>query len=163
MAIAPVDHAPDLLRRAIVCIADRDLEQRLRDGLAGAGYQTSCTSSLSSVGEQLAADEPAVVISDDRQHDWLRDVVDLVRARPLSRPVVLLSADKADEFLAKRPHSLVVAFDPLGTVAAAFRLSGMPSTAILDRQGEIRFRHVGYTEKTLEKFRSEVLLLLGES
>jgi thiol-disulfide isomerase/thioredoxin len=70
---------------------------------------------------------------------------------------------KADQFLASRPHTMTIAFDPQGKAAEAFRLKGMPSTIIVDRHGNIRFTHMGYTEKTLAQFRSEVLQLLGES
>jgi thiol-disulfide isomerase/thioredoxin len=69
---------------------------------------------------------------------------------------------KADQFLATRPHTMTVAFDPQGKTAEAFKVKGMPSTMVLDRHGNIRFTHMGYTEKTLAQFRSEVLALLGE-
>jgi cytochrome c biogenesis protein CcmG, thiol:disulfide interchange protein DsbE len=81
--------------------------------------------------------------------------------------VVAVNVDEqrrdADRFLAERPHTMAVAFDPQGKAAEAFNLKGMPSTVLVDRHGEIRFTHMGYTEKTLAQFRSEILLLLGES
>ena len=70
---------------------------------------------------------------------------------------------KADQFLASRPHTMTIAFDPQGKAAEAFKLKGMPSTIVIDRRGNIRFTHMGYTEKTLTQFRAEVLQLLGES
>ena len=70
---------------------------------------------------------------------------------------------KADQFLASRPHTMTIAFDPQGKAADAFKLKGMPSTIVIDRRGNIRFTHMGYTEKTLAQFRAEVLQLLGES
>jgi DNA-binding NarL/FixJ family response regulator len=100
MTTPPVDHAPDLLWRVVVCIVDPDLNERLKDGLQSAGYLASSTPSLRSVGEQLAAQEPAVVIFDDRQPDWIRCISDLMLVRPMDRPVVLHSGDNADEFLA---------------------------------------------------------------
>lgn len=69
---------------------------------------------------------------------------------------------KADQFLSARPHTMTVAFDPQGKVAEAFKLRGMPSTILVDRRGTIRFTHMGYTEKTLAQFRSEILQLVGE-
>lgn len=81
--------------------------------------------------------------------------------------VVAVNVDEdrrsADQFLVARPHTMTVAFDPQGKAAEAFKLKGMPSTIILDRRGSIRFTHMGYTEKTLAQFRSEILQLLGES
>jgi thiol-disulfide isomerase/thioredoxin len=68
----------------------------------------------------------------------------------------------ADQFLESRPHTVLVAFDPRGIAAQAFGLKGMPSTILIDRRGRIRFTHMGYTEKTLAQYRSEILQLLGE-
>lgn len=68
----------------------------------------------------------------------------------------------ADAFLARRPHTLTVVFDPQGRAAAAFRLQGMPSTVLLDREGTVRVTHMGYTEKTIAQYRAEILALLGE-
>jgi thiol-disulfide isomerase/thioredoxin len=81
--------------------------------------------------------------------------------------VVAVNVDEdrhsADQFLLTRPHTMTVAFDPQGKAAEAFKLKGMPSTILVDRRGNIRFTHMGYTEKTLAQFRAEVLQLLGES
>ena len=68
----------------------------------------------------------------------------------------------ADSFLEVRPHTMPVVFDPKGRAAEAFTLQAMPSTLILDRTGRVRFRHMGYTEKTIAQYRAEVLQLLKE-
>ena len=69
----------------------------------------------------------------------------------------------ADRFLADRPHTLTVLFDPNGGSATAFGLGGMPSSFVVDREGRVRFAHTGYTPATLEDYRREVLSLLRES
>ena len=69
----------------------------------------------------------------------------------------------ADAFLSGRPHTLMVLFDPAGRSPEAFKVKGMPSGILLDRQGRIRITHMGYTEKTLDRYREEILSLLGES
>jgi thiol-disulfide isomerase/thioredoxin len=68
----------------------------------------------------------------------------------------------ADAFLAERPHMMPVLFDPRGTTATAFGIKGMPSSVIVDRHGAVRFAHMGYTEKTLEQYRAEIMQLLDE-
>lgn len=68
----------------------------------------------------------------------------------------------ADAFLAAHPHTMTVALDARGAAAQAFELKAMPSTIVLDRSGQVRFTHQGYTEKTIAQFRSEVLQLLAE-
>ena len=68
----------------------------------------------------------------------------------------------ADAFLAAHPHTMPVLLDPKGAAATAFNIRGMPSSVILDRAGDIRFTHMGYTERTLESMRRELSTLLSE-
>lgn len=68
----------------------------------------------------------------------------------------------ADSFLGARPHTMPVVFDPKGRAAEAYALAAMPSALVLDRSGQVRFRHMGYTEKTIGQYRTEVLQLLKE-
>jgi thiol-disulfide isomerase/thioredoxin len=68
----------------------------------------------------------------------------------------------ADAFLASRPHVMPVLFDPTGESALAFRIRGMPSSVVIDRTGNIRFTHMGYSSKILDRYQSEINLLLSE-
>ena len=68
----------------------------------------------------------------------------------------------AEAFLAQFPHSMTIALDDKGVAAQAFDLQGMPSSILVDRQGKVRFVHMGYTEKTLAQYRSEIGQLLAE-
>ena len=68
----------------------------------------------------------------------------------------------ADAFLAARPHVMPVLMDPTGAAAQAFAVKAMPSSALIDRHGVIRFVHTGYSEKTLAEYRLELTTLLGE-
>ena len=69
----------------------------------------------------------------------------------------------ADAFLSQYPHSMTVAFDSKGVSAQAFDLQGMPSSLIIDRAGRVRFTHMGYTDKTIAQFRTEITQLLTEA
>ena len=86
---------------------------------------------------------------------------------PKGLAVIAVNVDEQQKnaytFLEKYPHTMTIAFDPKGAVAAAFKLEAMPSTMIVDRSGHIRFTHQGYTEKTIGQFRTEVLQLLAEN
>jgi cytochrome c biogenesis protein CcmG/thiol:disulfide interchange protein DsbE len=68
----------------------------------------------------------------------------------------------ADAFLASRPHVMPVLFDPKGESALAFRIRGMPSSVVIDRVGNIRFTHIGYSLKVLDSYHTEINLLLSE-
>jgi len=71
--------------------------------------------------------------------------------------------DAAEEFLKARPHQMLVAFDPKGRAPEAFGVGGMPSSYLIDRQGRIRFAHMGFTASTATAYRREIDLLLAEA
>jgi thiol-disulfide isomerase/thioredoxin len=57
------------------------------------------------------------------------------------------SRDAAEQFLAQHPAPFRVAFDPAGTTAEAYHVSGMPSTYLVAPNGEIRYSHIGFDSK----------------
>jgi cytochrome c biogenesis protein CcmG/thiol:disulfide interchange protein DsbE len=65
--------------------------------------------------------------------------------------VVAINLDKtrdlAGRFLQKIPANFTVAYDPLGKVADSYQVRGMPSSFIIDRNGQIRETHIGFREK----------------
>ena len=68
----------------------------------------------------------------------------------------------ADTFLDAHPHRLTVLFDPKGVSPAAFAVKGMPSSFLIDRAGNIRFTHMGYSGNVDGSFRQEIAQLLLE-
>ena len=68
----------------------------------------------------------------------------------------------AEAFLVRRPHALNVLFDPKGASAEAFGVQGMPSSFIIDRDGVIRFTHMGYSGRVDASYRREITQLLSE-
>ncbi len=81
--------------------------------------------------------------------------------------VIAVSVDEqrknAESFLSQFPHTMIIALDDKGTAAQAFDLQGMPSSLIVDRAGHIRYTHMGYTDKTIAQFRTEIAQLLAET
>jgi thiol-disulfide isomerase/thioredoxin len=68
----------------------------------------------------------------------------------------------ADTFLDAHPHRLTVLFDPKGTSPTAFGVKGMPSSFLIDRAGNIRFTHMGYSGNVDGSYRQEITQLLSE-
>jgi thiol-disulfide isomerase/thioredoxin len=68
----------------------------------------------------------------------------------------------ADTFLRDHPHHLTVLFDPKGASPAAFGVTGMPSSFLIDKAGNIRFTHMGYSGNLDGKYRQEIAQLLAE-
>jgi len=50
----------------------------------------------------------------------------------------------ADRFLKEFHPHFDVRFDPEGTWAQQFKVTGMPTSLIIDRDGVVRFTHIGF-------------------
>ena len=57
----------------------------------------------------------------------------------------------ADNFLEKNPVLFTVAFDPSGTTADAYNVQVMPTSYLIDRQGEIIMEHKGFLSRQQDK------------
>jgi hypothetical protein len=55
-----------------------------------------------------------------------------------------------------------VVFDPRGAAPLAFKVRGMPTSVLIDRAGNIRYTHTGYSAKVVDEYRQEIRLLLEE-
>jgi thiol-disulfide isomerase/thioredoxin len=68
----------------------------------------------------------------------------------------------ADAFLGAHPHRLMVLFDPKAAAPVAFGVKGMPTSFLIDREGTIRFTHMGYSGNVDQSYRHEIVQLIGE-
>jgi peroxiredoxin len=68
----------------------------------------------------------------------------------------------ADAFLAAHPHRMPVVFDPQGRSPKAFGVQAMPSSYLIDRKGNVRYTHTGYTAATAAAYHRELEALLDE-
>ena len=71
---------------------------------------------------------------------------------------VNLDAEKsyAEQFLTEVPASFDVFYDPKGNVAKKFKLKGMPSSFLIDRQGNIISSHVGFNDDKKARYQREI-------
>ena len=69
----------------------------------------------------------------------------------------------ADAFLSRVPHVMRIFFDVDGHALQAFALGGIPSLVLIDRLGNVRFVHAGYSDTIGDEVRPEVELLLSEA
>ena len=72
------------------------------------------------------------------------------------------TAADARKFMAEHPVKYTVVQDPDGDIPKAFGVAGMPSSYLIDRDGTIRQRHIGFSKKDVETLRAEVTKLLGK-
>jgi cytochrome c biogenesis protein CcmG/thiol:disulfide interchange protein DsbE len=68
----------------------------------------------------------------------------------------------ADAFLAKYHPSFDVRFDPQGELAERFKVRGMPTSVIIDRQGVVRFTHIGFRPVDQAAYEEQLRQLLAE-
>lgn len=80
--------------------------------------------------------------------------------------IVAVSVDEAAEdaqrFLGKHPVSFPVAFDDGGSIAAAWSPPAMPTSYLIDRDGIVRGRHLGFQPKDIDALRAEIDHMIGE-
>ena len=95
---------------------------------------------------------------------WLNDMQ--AKYKQLGFEVVAINVDQeqsaANDFLQKLSPQFTVAFDPSGKTAEQFHVQGMPSSYLIDRQGNVRAAHVGFREADRAKLEQAVTKLLQE-
>ena len=95
---------------------------------------------------------------------WLNDIQ--TRYKQLGFEVVAVNLDQeataAHDFLKKIPSQFTVAFDPAGKTAEQFHVQGMPSSYLIDRQGNIRASHTGFRIEDRAKLERTITQLLQE-
>lgn len=72
------------------------------------------------------------------------------------------SAEDAQSFLAKHPASFNIAADASGQCPKNFGVKAMPSTYLIDRNGVVRYTHLGFRTGETKKLREMVEKLLAE-
>jgi peroxiredoxin len=85
-------------------------------------------------------------------------------ARGLSVVAVNLDHDRsdADTFLKKFQPDFQIRFDPEGHWAQQFGVQGMPTSVLIDRQGVVRFTHIGFRLDDASKYTRQIEQLLAE-
>jgi thiol-disulfide isomerase/thioredoxin len=68
----------------------------------------------------------------------------------------------AEAFLKKVPANFRVEYDPSGTLARQFGVQAMPTSFLIDRQGNVRVRHAGFREKQRTEREEQIQQLLKE-
>ncbi len=62
----------------------------------------------------------------------------------------------ADKFLAKFPADFSVTYDPMGDLARIYQVKGMPSSYLIDHNGNIATSHVGFRSKKIAGYEQQI-------
>ena len=68
----------------------------------------------------------------------------------------------AEHWLKDTPVTFPVLFDRQNRVSKLYDVSAMPSTVIVDRRGQVRFVHYGYTPGTENEYQDQIRTLIRE-
>ena len=93
---------------------------------------------------------------------WLNQMQKKYKDKGLMILAINLDKDKnlADEFLQRLPAEFTVAFDKEGVTPSLFKVSAMPSSYLVDSNGFIRGRHIGFREKDKANLEKAIASLL---
>jgi thiol-disulfide isomerase/thioredoxin len=69
----------------------------------------------------------------------------------------------AEEFLQQVPAHFTIIKDPKGEFAKQYQLKGMPSSFLINRQGDIVSSHVGFSASKKKEYEQEIRALLKKS
>jgi len=93
---------------------------------------------------------------------WMNHIQQLYKNRGFIVITVNLDKDSTlmEKFLLKYPANFLVVQDPKATIADLYQLQSMPSSYIIDSEGNIAFSHIGFFEKKQLQYEEEIESLL---
>jgi len=69
---------------------------------------------------------------------------------------------KAIDYLKDTPVTFPVLYDPKGDVSGQYGVQAMPSTVIIDKDGNVRYLHEGYKSGYEDDYRKQIKTLMRE-
>lgn len=95
---------------------------------------------------------------------WMRALESTYGSQGLSVVAIDLDHDRQDaqRFLRIFEPNFPVIFDPAGALAQRFKVMGMPTSVLIDREGKIRYQHVGFLLKQRAEYERQVRDLLAQ-
>jgi cytochrome c biogenesis protein CcmG, thiol:disulfide interchange protein DsbE len=95
---------------------------------------------------------------------WMESLRRSYQEQGLAVIAVNMDQDRADadRFLKQFHPGFEVLFDPRGDSAEQFKVSGMPTSLIIDRLGVVRYTHVGFWPADAQVAAQQVRELLAE-
>ena len=93
---------------------------------------------------------------------WMNALQAKYRDKGLHIVAVNVDSDpeQVKRFLEKYPADFVVAYDADGKVAQQYQVKGMPSSYLIDKQGNIHAQHIGFREEDKASVESQIKRLL---
>lgn len=95
---------------------------------------------------------------------WMNQMQEKYASAGLQIIAINLDAepDLAQGFLAKVPANMPIVYDPQGKIAKEYQLLGMPSSYLIDKNGQLRLTHKGFFSQKQAQYEQEINSLLSE-
>ena len=95
---------------------------------------------------------------------WMQTLQETYRDQGLEVIAISLDSERAlaEAFLKKMNVDFIVAFDEVGDSAKAYQLKGMPTSYLIDRDGNLVATHIGFRSKDKPKLEQAVQQLLSQ-
>ncbi len=98
-----------------------------------------------------------------RSFPWLNEI--MARYSDQGFVIVGVNVDKeralAEEFLRETPARFPIAYDPEGGLAAKYEVLGMPSSFLIDREGNVISSHIGFRRDEQENYEAAIVKALS--
>lgn len=95
---------------------------------------------------------------------WMNKMQQLHQQQGFAVVSVNLDAEQslARAFLEQNNANFPVVYDPKGHIAQHFNIKGMPSSMLIDREGNIQQRHSGFFNNKIKSYEAEISALLNQ-
>ena len=95
---------------------------------------------------------------------WLNQMQQKHGAQGFKVIAINVDSDRelARHFLKENTADFTIGYDAEGQLASAFKVQGMPSSFLIDRNGVIRHAHVGFREKEIALMEEQIQSLIRE-
>ena len=70
--------------------------------------------------------------------------------------------NQAESFLKDHPISYLNLYDPEGSIGKKLRVQNMPTAFLIDRDGNVLFKHSGFNQKYAEKLEQTLITLVNK-
>ena len=93
-----------------------------------------------------------------RSFPWLNSLNERYAGKGLTIVAIDLDKDRraADAFLEEFPASFLVAYDPAGRTAEAYRVSAMPSSFLIGPTGALLSSHAGFDPRKVDAIETSI-------
>lgn len=98
-----------------------------------------------------------------RSFPWMNKMIDTYSDDGFVVIAINMDQDPelAKKFLQRYPNKMTIAFDPNGTVAEQYEVMGLPNSFILNKEGDIAYKHIGFRLKDVAQYEAEIKSLLN--